>query len=194
MEMHVTKAETRRRQGDKTDQTLTAKEQQQRERQRELVAWISKEMHDGDGTTLVPLFERGPFGPPTLLPLEGIWLTQESDASLSTVAWWAVAQKLIDATERFAHIIDHAWSFGHASPPHEAWGFVTEPYMDQDDAQAAIAVALCRTGLCSYGHCRALARPGTRRPRCRSSRLSSRTASHRCWRLDCGLRLGSAEK
>lgn len=100
--------------------------------QRELCAWIGE--HLVGGTKIVPLGRHSSwFIPP--MPLDDNWL----DARICDAAWWAVGSIL-------GHM-DHQWLFGWPDGPKEPWGFVTEPYLPVDDANAAVERArLMMTG------------------------------------------------
>lgn len=88
-----------------------------------------------EGAPLKPLTRHsGLHAPP--MPLDEIWLPQSCDARMIDVAWGAVVQQLRNSTD--SPVIDHQWSFGFADPPHEPWGFVTEPYLDLPTARALV--------------------------------------------------------
>jgi hypothetical protein len=102
-------------------------------RQRELANWIGAQIYRGS-PLLVPLGRHSSFSPPPM-PLDDNYL----DARLCDAAWWAVASILGD--------IDHAWLFGWPDGTKEPWGFVTEPYLSEDQAQSIVGKAdLMMTG------------------------------------------------
>jgi hypothetical protein len=124
---------------------MDAETRRQRRRQRDLTAWIGRELYGG--APLIPLFKRGAFWKPPRLPLDDTWLTQFSDRPIGGVAWRAVAQQLEDAAQ--CHVLDHAWWFGFRDKPHEPWGFVTELYFEEADARVICTAALNEMAGCA---------------------------------------------
>jgi hypothetical protein len=59
---------------------------------------------------------------------------------IDRLIWDIVAQRLADFAPTRS-LIDHAWLFGFHAPPHETWGFVTEPYLDVAAARQIFADA-----------------------------------------------------
>ena len=59
------------------------------------------------------------------------------DEKLSMVAWSIVANRLEAETKK--RIIDHPWLIAFDGPPFEPWGFVSEPYLnDNDELRASL--------------------------------------------------------
>lgn len=57
-----------------------------------------------------------------------------ADQQVWSVPFYAVAERLVDATEH-GNIIDHAWWLLSADGVGEPWGFVTEPYSSMAETQ-----------------------------------------------------------
>jgi hypothetical protein len=87
-----------------------------------------------DTAKLIPLDYPGEFG--FGLPL--LDLTPWYNEPIDLLVWQVVAQRLADLAP-IHHVIDHAWRFGFRDPPHEPWGFITEPYLDADPQQIVAA-------------------------------------------------------
>jgi len=88
-----------------------------------------------------PLGRHGSFND-NALPTWHFW----HDEPIDKLVWWVVAQE-INFTKECSGFFDHAWLFGHTGAKFEPWGFVTEPYMsDQDAIQVAQAVQSCLRG------------------------------------------------
>lgn len=113
--------------------TAKGKEYAKSERQAELARNIGETMFSGCDFAMSPLGRQGSFHAPNM-PLDVNYL----DEKMCEAAWWAPAAILRDVSEG-AHIIDHAWKFGH--PDRESFGFVTEPYISENKANAAVAKA-----------------------------------------------------
>lgn len=92
-------------------------------RQRKLAASIDPKF--------IPFGRHSSFSPPPM-PLH----EQFFDARMCDAVWWPVATML-------GHI-DHAWLFGMRDGCKEPWGFVTEPYLSEEEANAAVYLATDR--------------------------------------------------
>jgi hypothetical protein len=66
------------------------------------------------------------------------------DEKLSMIAWTLVANHL--EAESKKRIIDHPWLVAFDGPPFEPWGFVSEPYLDDNEELRASLNRLSRSG------------------------------------------------
>jgi len=73
----------------------------------------------GEKGCIVPLTRCGEFCAFPMLNWPGFW----SDKPADELVWMAVAARVNDVIR-----LDHSWSLGFCRPPHEPWGFVSEPY------------------------------------------------------------------
>jgi hypothetical protein len=120
----------------KNDPKATRNDNPIAQRQRALAQRIGMQFRDT--AKLIPLDYPGEFS--LGLPLHD--LTPWYDEPICQLVWQVVARRLED----IHHVIDHAWLFGFRDPPHEPWGFVTEPYLDADPQQVVEAATAAMDG------------------------------------------------
>lgn len=90
-----------------------------------------------------------PFGPHSSFQQVVLNPTCVFNERLCDLVWQTIAYRMsehdsyqqADNYEALCRVIDHAWMFGINDMLREPWGFVTEPYIEEDRARAFLHIA-----------------------------------------------------
>lgn len=97
-----------------------------------------------EGASLIPLTRHSQFQVVSL-PVDLLWAAYRPTWDL---VWVVVADVMAKAAPH-QHVIDHQWLFGYSSGWKESWGFVTEPYLD--DGEAEVIARIVREQTIEWG-------------------------------------------